>query len=588
MSAAQPLAWVLGVLAVPLVAAYFHRRKRRVKQVSSTVLYRAIAGQNTPTRTSLARPRHLLSLLLMLLALAGLVAALSDLRDDQNAPRDYVVVLDTSASMGATETGSTQTRLQEAVDALADGVGAMGPGDRVALLATGGKTRVLIGLTEDHAAVLELARAQQPAGANAATVQTLRIADAMAQGPRAGVILLSDGVGVSVPDLQRMPQLVAVGRPGDNLGINALTVREADALGLSEIYVSVSSNVSEEREVEIALRVDDAIVDVLPLTVPASGQRDHLHRLHLPDGEQVVASLQDHGTDVLAADDVAVAPRRSGERVEVLLVATSRRSFTAEALRLHPRVDLTTVGPFDAIPSPTRAAAWDLVVLEAVPRDEALPPARHVLALGVEAEAVGLQSGTRVASPEILRWTFEHPLFRFVDLGAIDLPRATTVGPASDATSLVDSEQGPLATLHRHQDAQVVYFGFAPQESDLVLRVGFVNLMANVVEWAAPEPSAAQPPATQGDTAEAAQNPAAAPRGVLPQTETLLDPPDAIPGTHRGDFAERPVTEEPLWHWLVWLAAALVAIEGLVPLTSIGTSRLRATLAARRNREGRS
>lgn len=36
------------------------------------------------------------------------------------------------------------------------------------------------------------------------------------------------------------------------------------------------------------------------------------------------------------------------------------------------------------------------------------------------------------------------------------------------------------------RDRALIYFGFRPERSDLVLRVAFVNLIANLVEWASP------------------------------------------------------------------------------------------------------
>lgn len=567
MTAAQPLAFVLFGMALPVLAAYLHRRKRRSKTVPSAILFRAIAGENVPTRRALASPRHIVSLVLVLLALVALVVAIADLRPEQEKPRDYVVVLDTSASMGATVPGSTRTRLDEAVELLGKAVEKLGPGDRLALVTSGASTVVRIGLTEDHAKVLELAAQAEPAGSSAAMAQALRIADAMAGSGDGVIILLSDGVGVGVPQLRHMPQHVPIGRPGPNVGINGLAVREADALGLAEVYVVVGSDAGNARDAEVALLVDETIVDVVPIAIPSSGKVEKLHRVQLPEGERVIAKLQRHGEDVLAADDTAETARRVGNRASVLLVARSRVSFTAEALRLHPRVDLRVIGPYDA----PRSDRYDLVVLETPYEAGPLPEAPRVLALGGPPEQVGLVAAQRVTAPDVLRWSFDDPLFRFVDFSTLEVPRATTVQLREGVRSLVDGEQGALAVAHAWNDREVVYFGFAPHESDLVLRVGFVNLMANVVEWAAPPSDA---------------DAASAPPNVLPAAETLLDPPAALPGTVRGNFTDRRPSEQPLWRLLVWLAFGLVLGEGLLPWGKLAWDRLRPRWKARVRRKG--
>ncbi|MBC7977872.1 MAG: hypothetical protein H7138_23065, partial [Myxococcales bacterium] len=67
MTAAQPFALIALALALPIVAAYLHRKRRLSKRVPAVMLMRAIAGTAKPTRRAWSRPRHLVSLLLVLL-----------------------------------------------------------------------------------------------------------------------------------------------------------------------------------------------------------------------------------------------------------------------------------------------------------------------------------------------------------------------------------------------------------------------------------------------------------------------------------------------------------------------------------------
>lgn len=556
MNPAQPLALVLAALVLPIAAAYLHRRRRRTAVVSSVILFRAIAGTGVATRRSWSQLRPLLSLVLVVLALAALVLSLADPRDAGQVPRDTIVVLDTSASMGA------DGRLDAARAVLARIIERMRPGDRVALVSSGADTAVQIGLTEDTARVRELARALVPAGSSERMPAALRIADALARAHDAEVVLVSDGVGVTIPPLARPPVYVRVGRPGPNLGIHTLVVREADALGLAEVFVGLVAAAGERREVDVQLEVDGSIVDVVPLELPPVGEVQHLHRLALPDGERLTARILASGEDVLAADDVVSVPRRVGGRVRVLLVAGTRLTFLAEALRLHPRVDLTVVGPDDAV-SP--GAPFDLLVLD-VPYHAAPPPHRHRLALGIAPEAVGLTLREQVPVPEIVRWSFEDPLFRFVDLSALVLQRGFLVNVDDDVRSLIDSDRGSLAVSYVHDDHPSLYLGWNPVESDLVLRVGFVNFVANVVEWASPsaDPTASSP----------------AEDGPLPASESVLTPARELPGTRTagehdaGGPAPRP-------YWLLLALAALVLLTAETSIVGIRTFARTGTLAAR-------
>jgi hypothetical protein len=561
MSAAQPLAFLLAALALPLVLGYLHRRKRVRTQVPSIILFRGIAGEATPRRSSLAHPRHLLSLLLMVLALLAAVHAVADVRADAEHPHDFVIVLDTSTSMGAVAPNG-QTRLEDAVVRLSDLLAKLAVDDRVALVTMGAQTRVRVGLTRDHARIFDVASAQQPSwcgvepgasdgprGCAAQAEDALRIADAMCRRSRGGsVVLISDGVGVSIPSTQCPIRHVRVGQAGPNVGITGLAVREADALGLAEIYVQLTAT-GPGHEVEVELYVDDTVVDVLSLDVPAQGQVERLHRLELPPGEHVTAALRHAGEDVLAADDVARTPRRAGQRVAVMLVAQTRRSFAAEALKLHPRVDLTVIGPHD--PPPTRS--HDLLVLETSYLAGPIPAARRIVALGTPPEELGLQERGRFAAPEIVRWSVDDPLLRFVDLEGLALPRATTLVQRDTERALIDSDEGVLAALGRWNERDILYLGFAPAESDLVLRVGFVNFIANVVEWAAP-------------AAEARPHEAAG-RGLgaaLPPLESRIDPPARLGGTITGTLGMRS-SGRRLWQFFVLVALGLMTLEWLLP-----------------------
>jgi hypothetical protein len=543
----QPLALALLGLSLPLIAAYFHRRRRTPLRVPSAILFRIMAGPSSPTSRAMAKPRHLLSLLLVLAALVGLAVAIADPRRDGEQPRSYIVVLDTSASMGVIETGEESTRLQRAVDKLEQTAARLGPQDRLALITTGAQTTVRVGLTEDHPAVVAVARQLQPDGSSQAAAGALRIADAMCKAnDDAAIILLSDGVGVSAPSTHCAIEHVPIGRLGANVGITGFSVREADALGLAEVYVAVTADRLEAGEIEVALELDGKLIDVVPIDVPASGEAKRVHRIPMPPGRTVVARLDKVGEDVLADDDTAQVPRRVGGRVRTLLVSTSRLSFTAEALRLHPRVDLTVVGPHDEIPEPS----YDLLVLETPRPAPELPVAPHVLAFGTAATELGLRERGVAELPEIVRWTFDDALFRFVSFDEIGLPESATYEPDEAFTSLVDSDKGPIAVRGRIDDREVVAFGFLPHASDFVLRVGFVNLIANIVEWAVP-------PLSAEDTDEL-------PR-VMPSTEARVTPPPQITGTTRGDFSGPVRTKLPLWRLLLWIALGVIALEWVLP-----------------------
>jgi hypothetical protein len=261
-----------------------------------------------------------------------------------------------------------------------------------------------------------------------------------------------------------------------------LTVRQADALGLNEIYLAVHNASDHEREITVELLLDGMLVDVVDATVAAHTTVERLSRLPLPPGDVMEARLDVEGENVLTSDDVAFAVLKPGARVQTLLLTEHPTTFVAEALMLHPRVDLSTASP-EALPAVT--GTFDLIVID-TGYEGPLPEAEHLIVLDAGAQRLGLQTDGSVTNPDIIRWSFDHSLFRFVNLDDIHIAGATATVLPEGAVALVDMADGPLVFELEHEGRDVIVFTFHPDSSDLVLRVAFVNMMANLVEWAQP------------------------------------------------------------------------------------------------------
>src|SRR5262249_19319043 len=121
-----------------------------------------------------------------------------------------------------------------------------------------------------------------------------------------------------------------------------------------------------------------------------------------------------------------------------------------------------------------------------------LPPSTHVVAFGVGAGAdAPIEIGAVAAQRGVVRWDFDAPWFRFVDLRDVLVVTSHLV---AGGRSVVDSASGPLiATATWPRDGhprELVMTGFSVDETDLTLRAAFPNLIANFVDWAAPRTTA--------------------------------------------------------------------------------------------------
>ena len=483
MSYLNPMAFWFAAAAAPLVVAFLIRRYRRHRVVSSVVIFRRMAAHTT-VRRRFATPQNLVALLLSLLALCALVLALAQPQGTSIEARNYILVLDVSASMKTVEDGESESRLVRAQQEIEEFVESVNSQDQLALLTSGVSGSVLVGWTAEPDAIVAALPRARAGGAGTGIAETFDIADAMCQFPDSTeIVWISDGAGQPASTTDCPIRFVRVGESADNLAISGFSVREADALGLNEVYLAVHNGSDEVREVPIELKLDETLFEVLVFEVAPRTTLEQVSRVGLPPGDVLRASISaDAEGNTLPDDDVAYAALRPGARVQAVLITEHPRTFLADALSLHPRVDLSIVNPAEIEPN---MGPIDLVVIDSA-YDGELPNSSHILVFDAEAERFGLNTSGTVTNSDIIRWTFDDPLFRFVTLNGVHLGGARATTLPDGATSLADMGDGPLIFRMPVGESEGLFFTFHPDRSDLPLRVAFVNMVANIVEWAQP------------------------------------------------------------------------------------------------------
>src|SRR5690606_35401453 len=145
-------ALALAILALPIIALYMLRLRRREQYVSSTLLWRELVldrAANAPWQ----RLRRNLLLILQLLILAALVFALMRpvMQSADRIEGNVIVILDASASMSATDGKSGGSRFDDALAEVSTLVGALGSNDQMTIIAAGRNPRIAAAATNDSA-----------------------------------------------------------------------------------------------------------------------------------------------------------------------------------------------------------------------------------------------------------------------------------------------------------------------------------------------------------------------------------------------------------------------------------------------------
>ena len=494
----------LALLAVPVIVAFLSRKKVEKKLVPSLVILKHLE-QGAPRRRSFSMPRNLLALLLYLLAVIAMVLASSQPVFQGEEPRDVLIVLDASYSMGASTGGEESMRYIDLArqDIRTQILDNLGPRDRAALIVADVDRQVQVDWTRDLSRHDDALRDVQVAGSQAQVSAALRLGQAMcASGERkTELVFVTDVLGEQRIDrmfgrntcaysVLRVAEDTTRHVEHSNLAVSALVARQVDALGEYEVYVEVLNASTEARDVVVEVELDGVVAEVLSLGVGAGRREGKLFKLDVDEGHVLRARIVgDNGEllqgDALLVDNEAYAVLEERAWVDVLLVSSREFSFVGQAFKLHPRVRLNTMKPEDV-------SAEDLVGQELVVVEDS-SPGLDVLSVARDGGFVwwvGPQDGTPVKfnSIEVERpvagwWDFGHELFRYVDLDDVEILSAQfVVREEGDDLLMTAGQNQALMLMRKVGDGDLLVSAFHPEQSDLVLRVGFVNMVANMVE----------------------------------------------------------------------------------------------------------
>ena len=245
MSFLAPAAFALVALLPIILALYLLKLRRTEQEVSSVYLWRRLV-RDLEANAPWQRLRRNLLLFLQLLFLVVLILALArpSSRSEGLAGRAAILILDTSASMAATdESPSRLAAAQAQARQLVDGL----PEDAAVTVITAGRVaQVLVASSRDRRQVhLAIDRAQVTAGGDPDSVATaLELAAAIAdRQPDTEIILFSDGRVEFAQGARARPapsvRYVRIGHSDDNRAIAALSLRPAAGSGRLALFAQV-------------------------------------------------------------------------------------------------------------------------------------------------------------------------------------------------------------------------------------------------------------------------------------------------------------------------------------------------------------
>ncbi|MFQ5848223.1 MAG: VWA domain-containing protein [Candidatus Methylomirabilales bacterium] len=481
MTFANPAA-LLVLLTIPLLLLLRSVRRPRGRHVVPSLL---LWESGSPPRPSWAFLRRLpvdflLLLQILFLLLVGLALAGPRLTWWQTGVKRVALVLDTSASMQASDVFPSRFDAARA-EALTT-LGRLEAGREVSVVEAGVRPVLHQAFTTETERARAALNRLTPQDGTAAIRETLALLDTLAEHAPLEVHLFTDGAFDPVPWSPGEGWVFRVHRVGvrsHNVAITNFRIRKSYYTPARyELFVGVINFAPETLTFPFVLTLDGKPLHTEQVTLPARTRRGLVIPIFHRGGGVVEGRVE--VVDDLAVDNRASAVIPPPRALRVLLVSQGNL-FVENALKADPRIELTTVNP-EAFPQ--ARAGQDVVVLDNY-SPNSIPPGRYLLIRSVPGNAPIEVLGT-VRAPRIVDWDRSHPVMRYLDLAQVVIDAALKVRSLAGGDTLMESQLTPLALAFHEGGYRLVFLGFNPLTSDFPLRAAFPLFVSNALRWLYP------------------------------------------------------------------------------------------------------
>ncbi len=494
MNFASPASLFFFLLALPIIALYLLKIRRREIEISSTLLWQ-LALRDRQAIAPWQKLRRNLLLLLQLIMLSGLVLALARLAIPVPvvASGAVILILDGSASMQSTDLGPSRfDRAMQITSELARDAGA---DTTLTGILAGQQARILFAGTRNTAEIEQILAGLKPSTGEADWAAALALAAGIGNQQNEEpptFIIISDG-GLPPDGLPPLPGAVRylpVGSSADNLAIAAFDLRTLPGLAPTEaeLFIRVSNYGDDDRVAFLAVTADNDTQILNQQLSVAAGESVVLTIPHIPAAQATftarLSNLQAGlALDSLALDDVAFASLAPPAERRVFLVSPGNL-FLERLLLLLPHVQPLRVVPdkdghfnipedvdglyiFDGVTPAGGYPPTDLLILNPEPN-----PLFSVIG---ETETVGAAT------------VAEHALTKFLEWQDIHILKTRLMAAPPWADVLVSTAATPLIFAGEEGGRRIAVVGFDLHHSDLPLQVAFPILFSTLIDYLAPQ-----------------------------------------------------------------------------------------------------
>ena len=479
---------LLGSISAVVVALYLLDRSRR-RQTVATLRFWVAAEQPTAVSPQ-RRIQQPISLLLQLISICLLLLAIAQLRlgSERATPFDHVLILETSAWMGAgSRVGGQRTLMDDARARAKAYIRSLPTGDRVMLVRADALATPATAFEPDHNTVDKAVDASEPGATALNLEQAFDFARQIQQlnSRRTGeIVFVGSGhvseretaslSSVSVPNLRIIP----VADAAENCGLRKIGLRRsATDSGVWQIFISVRNYGTKPRAVKLALQFSGAPAGSRTLSLPPDSEQEAI--FEYPTRAAGLLEVRLLTRDAFSPDDHAVIELPK-QRTLSVAVYSDHPELLRPMLEAHPDIHAVFHKVAEYSPNPDAG----VVIL-----DRFRPPSPPALdSIWIDPPAAGSPIAVRktVSNVKVTRWNTESSLGEGLRSKDLTLPTATVFESAPDDIKVAEVEAGPVIVA-RPGKTRTVVMGFHPAASAMRYELSTPLLFANALRWMEPE-----------------------------------------------------------------------------------------------------
>jgi hypothetical protein len=469
-------------LSAVVVALYLLDRSRRRQVVATLRFWKA--SPNVQTMRQKRRIQQPWSLLLQLVGVILLLLAIAQLQwgDRANRIRDHVLILDTSAWMGArTDRGVLMDDARLAALAYLE---ALPASDRMMVVRADALATPVTSFDRNRAVLERGIRESKPGSAALNLEQAIEFASRVQKlhSQRPGeVVYVGAGRVPSAGSTFAPPanlRVIPITAPVENCGLRKIGLRRSDAESW-QVFISARNYGTQQKTTQLAVHFGGAPIGSRTLILKPGEAQETSFTFRTRAAGWLEARLLT--SDSFPEDDRAVLEVPAQPSLNVIVYSDDPdllRPVLAASANVRPSFRPTSAYNV--------SAKADVIMLDRFA--PAAPPKAPSVWIDPPAQRSPVRIRTVAHTAKLTRWTSAHDLGTGLRTKDVELEAASVFSPAASDIPVAWVDAGPII-LARPQTAstpKLVVVGFNPVRSAMKYELATPLLFANILRWVNP------------------------------------------------------------------------------------------------------